>query len=35
MKNPEAVFDITVEGNENFYGNGILVHNCSKFWSRL
>jgi len=25
---PEAVFDITVEKNHNFYANGILVHNC-------
>jgi ribonucleoside-diphosphate reductase alpha chain len=24
----EDVFDITVEGNHNFYANGILVHNC-------
>jgi len=26
----EPVYDITVEGNENFYANGILVHNCSE-----
>lgn len=24
----EDVYDITVEDNHNFYGNGILVHNC-------
>ena len=24
------VFDITVEDNENFYGDGILVHNCQE-----
>lgn len=26
----EPVYDITVEGAENFYANGILVHNCSE-----
>ncbi len=29
------VYDITVDDNENFYANNILVHNCSKFWSSL
>ena len=24
----EDVYDITVDKNENFYANGILVHNC-------
>jgi len=24
----EDVFDITVEGNHNFFANGILIHNC-------
>ena len=24
------VYDITVEGNHNFYANGILVHNCTE-----
>lgn len=24
------VYDITVEGNENFFANGILVHNCAE-----
>ena len=24
------VYDITVEDNENFYANGILVHNCAE-----
>ena len=24
----EDVYDITVEGNHNFFANGILVHNC-------
>src|ERR1700720_413405 len=24
----EDVYDISVEKNENFYANGILVHNC-------
>jgi ribonucleotide reductase alpha subunit len=27
---PTAVYDITVEDNENFYANGILVHNCAE-----
>ena len=26
----EDVYDITVEKNENFYANGILVHNCQE-----
>ena len=26
----EAVYDITVEGNENFFANDILVHNCAE-----
>lgn len=26
--NEKFVYDITVEGNHNFYANGILVHNC-------
>lgn len=26
----EDVYDITVPGNHNFYGNGILVHNCAE-----
>jgi len=26
----EPVYDITVEGTENFYANNILVHNCSE-----
>jgi hypothetical protein len=26
----EAVYDITVLGNENFFANGILVHNCAE-----
>lgn len=35
LEEPQPVFDITVDGNENFYANDILVHNCSKFWSSL
>ena len=27
---PIDVYDITVEGNHNFYANGILVHNCQE-----
>jgi len=27
---PVPVYDITVEDNHNFFGNGILVHNCSE-----
>jgi len=23
-----AVYDLTTEKNHNFFGNGILVHNC-------
>jgi ribonucleoside-diphosphate reductase alpha chain len=30
LKENKTVYDITVEGNHNFYGNGILVHNCSE-----
>lgn len=30
IEEPSDVFDITVEDNHNFYGNGILVHNCSE-----
>jgi len=26
----EAVYDITVEDNHNFYANNILVHNCAE-----
>ena len=26
----EDVYDITVDKNENFYANGILVHNCAE-----
>jgi DNA repair photolyase len=26
---PKEVFDITCRGNDNFFSNGILVHNCS------
>jgi len=26
----ESVYDITVQGNENFFANGILVHNCAE-----
>ena len=26
----EAVYDITVEDNNNFYANNILVHNCAE-----
>ena len=26
----EAVYDITVEGNENFFANDMLVHNCTE-----
>ena len=26
----EDVYDITVKDNENFYGDGILVHNCAE-----
>ncbi len=28
--NKQEVFDITVEGNHNFYANNILVHNCAE-----
>ncbi len=28
----EDVFDITVEGNHNFYANDILVHNCTEIF---
>lgn len=35
LENREAVYDITVDSNENFYANDVLVHNCSKFWSSL
>lgn len=28
----EPVYDITVENNENFYANNILVHNCSEIF---
>lgn len=27
-KIPERVYDIQVEGNSNFFANGVLVHNC-------
>jgi intein/homing endonuclease len=35
LEKKEPVYDISVEGNENFYANDINVHNCSKFWSSL
>lgn len=28
LDDPIEVYDLTVEGNENFFANGILVHNC-------
>jgi intein/homing endonuclease len=27
----EDVYDITVNDNQNFMANGMLVHNCGKF----
>lgn len=30
LETEEAVYDITVEDNHNFYANGLLVHNCSE-----
>ncbi len=30
-----TVYDIEVEGNHNFFANGILVHNCNTMLSRL
>jgi hypothetical protein len=30
LEETEDVYDITVEGNSNFFANGILVHNCSE-----
>lgn len=30
LEQREKVYDITVEGNHNFYANAILVHNCSE-----
>jgi ribonucleotide reductase alpha subunit len=30
LKENKKVYDITVEGNSNFFGNGILVHNCAE-----
>ena len=32
MEEEEAVFDITVEDNHNFYANNILVHNCNEIY---
>ena len=31
-KEKKAVYDITVDGNNNFFGNDILVHNCSEIF---
>jgi phage terminase large subunit-like protein len=28
-----AVYDLTVEGEHEFFANGILVHNCDAFWA--
>ena len=28
LRKKERVYDIQVEGNQNFYANGVLVHNC-------
>jgi ribonucleotide reductase alpha subunit len=30
LTNTENVYDLTVEGNHNFYANDILVHNCQE-----
>lgn len=30
LPDPIPVYDITVEGNHNFYANSILVHNCTE-----
>jgi phage terminase large subunit-like protein len=27
------VYDLTVEGEHEFFANGVLVHNCTKFWA--
>lgn len=31
LEQPEAVYDIEVEGCHNFFANGLLVHNCQEF----
>lgn len=31
----QRVYDIEVEGNHNFFANGLLVHNCNTMLSRL
>jgi len=30
LEEEKEVYDITVEDNHNFYGNGILIHNCTE-----
>ena len=30
LENEEAVYDISVEDNHNFFANDILVHNCTE-----
>ena len=30
LENQEDVYDLTVDGNHNFFANGILVHNCQE-----
>ena len=32
LEEEEAVYDITVEDNHNFYANNILVHNCNEIY---
>jgi ribonucleoside-diphosphate reductase alpha chain len=32
IKEKKAVYDITVDGNNNFFGNDILVHNCAEIF---
>lgn len=27
------VYDLTVEGEHEFFANGVLVHNCTKYWA--
>ena len=30
IEEPQAVYDLTVENNENFFANGVLIHNCAE-----
>ena len=33
LQQEQDVYNITVEGRPEYFANGILVHNCLKYWA--